>query len=321
MILNHSLKAFYNIQVFSEGGLFLRETGFFQNILTEQLFENWVGGTSSGTDTLLSYCAGGSGTGVPLGTDSTITQVGNRFQKVVGADALETVTAASNVLTCTTAYISAVGLGVGGGTLSEIGLFSASTGGILSSRALIKDVTGTPTSITIASNEYVKVLYKIQVTVDQADKTGSFVYLSNTYNYTARPMAWNTGLSLAPKDTTNFWVWPKGAINDSANSYFGLDRAVAGDSNTLAAITGRPAYTSSSAAGSKSTSTYTASSKARKVEYIFGASEGNISGGIGGVMIDNSTIGQSGFQISFSPKIPKASPTTFKVGITHQFSR
>jgi len=323
MILNHSLKAFYNIQVFSRNGVFLRETGFFQNLLTDQLFENWIGGDSTNTSSLFSYCQAGNGTGTPTNTDSTISAVGPRFARLATniSDDLENVIAVGNVLTCTSAYISSVGLGVGGGSISEIGIFNQSSAGILVSRALIKTVLGVPTAITVAADEYVKVLYKIQVTVDQTDKTGSFVYGGTTYNWTARPMAWNTALSLAPKNTTNFWVFPKGAISDAATSGFGLNRAVAGDNQTLAAITARPTYTVQDITNNISAIAYTANSKQRKIEYTFGASQGNIAGGIGGIRLENSSPSESGFQISFTPKFPKVSPNSFKVGITHQFNR
>lgn len=323
MIYSHSLKAFYNIQVFSRDGIFLRETGFFPNLLTDQFFENWVGGGSNSTSSLFSYCQTGNGTGTPTNTDSTITSVGPRFARLSTGvvDDLETVVAAGNILTCTSAYISSLGLGVGGGSISEVGIFNQSSGGILCSRALIKTVAGVPTAITVAADEYIKVLYKIQVTIDLTDKTGSFVYSGTTYNYTARPMAWNTSLGLAPKNTTNFWVFPKGAINDSATSGFGLNRAVAGDSQTLAAITSRPTYTTSDLTNNVAAIAYTANSKQRKIEYTFGASQGNIAGGIGGIRLENSTYPESGFQISFSPKFPKVSPNSLKVGIIHQFGR
>ena len=319
MQLDYKLDPSYKILKFSAGGLLLQETPWFKNLLTDTGFENWVGSAGTGTETLFSWCGLGNGSTPPTNGDSTISAVGARFAKVIGADALETVVAASNVLTCTTAYISAV---AGASyTVSEVGIFSASTGGILVSRALIKDVTGTPTSITINPGEYLKVLYKVQVTVDLADKTGSFVWNAVTYNYTARPTSWNTALGASPKDTTNFWVWPKGLVSDAPSNGFGLNRAIAHESNTLAAVTARPSYSSGAAAGTRTLVAYTANSKARKVEYIFGASEGNVAGGIGGVLLDNSSYGASGFQIAFTPKIPKVSPTTFKVAITHQFSR
>ena len=320
MQLNHKLEPCYKILKFAAGSnILLAETPWFKNRLTDQGFENWIGSSSTGTDSLFSFCGLGNGTGVPSNTDSTISQVGSRFGKVVGADDLETVTAVSNVLTCITAYITPVA--TSSYSVSEVGIFNAASGGILVSRALIKDVTGTPASITVSPGEYLKVLYQIQVTADLTDKTGSFVWNSVTYNYTARPCAWNTGLSLSPKATTNFWVWPKGAISDSPGNGFGLSRALAHDSNTLAAITARPTYTTSGLAGSISAAAYTANSKARKIEYTFGASEANIAGGIGGVILESNVPDQAGFQIVFSPKIPKVSPTSFKVAITHQFSR
>lgn len=320
MQLNHKLEPCYKILKYAAGGnILLAETPWFKNRLTDQGFENWIGSSSTGTDSLFSFCALGNGTGVPSNTDSTISQVGNRFGKVVGADDLETVIAASNVLTCITAYITPVA--TSSYSVSEVGIFNAASGGILVSRALIKDVTGTPASITVSPGEYLKVLYQVQVTADLTDKTGSFVWNSVTYNYTARPCAWNTGLSLSPKATTNFWVWPKGAISDAPSNGFGLSRIIVHESQTLAAITARPAYSSGLAYQNKSLAAYTANSKARKVEYILGASEGNIAGGIGGIILDNNSYGQSGFQIAFTPKIPKVSPTTFKVAITHQFSR
>lgn len=66
MQLNHKLEPCYKILKYAAGGnILLAETPWFKNRLTDQGFENWIGSSSTGTDSLFSFCALGNGTGVP----------------------------------------------------------------------------------------------------------------------------------------------------------------------------------------------------------------------------------------------------------------
>lgn len=76
----------------------------------------------------------------------------------------------------------------GNGTIAEIGFFAASTGNSIFSRALIRDVSGSPTTITKTSSEQLRVSYDLRSYVPFNDVTGSFTWGGTTYNYIIRPV-------------------------------------------------------------------------------------------------------------------------------------
>ena len=81
-------------------------------------------------------------------------------------------------------------IGAAAGNLSELGVGWASSGTTLFSRALILDSGGTPTTITVLSDEYLYVTYEHRFYPSETDATGSIVFTGNiggTYTYTLRP--------------------------------------------------------------------------------------------------------------------------------------
>lgn len=76
----------------------------------------------------------------------------------------------------------------GNGTIAEIGFFAASTGNSMFSRALIRDATGSATTITKTSSDQLRVSYDIRFYTPFTDSTGSFTWAGTTYNYTIRPV-------------------------------------------------------------------------------------------------------------------------------------
>lgn len=320
MILNHSLKAFYNIQVFSRDGVFLRETGFFPNLIPDIYYESYVGGTSLTNLQAFSYCALGTGTAVPANGDTTIVQgAPTRFTAVT--DPLSGVSVTGNTITTTNVYLSAVGQYVG--VFSEIGIFSQPSAGVLCSRTLIKaPISGIATTIAVAADEYVKVIYKLANTVSLTDSLASFVYNSVTYNCTLRPIQWLGGITSSPLTSTNPFTVPANS-SDSANNGFGFYSALAIDSQTLATNVTSPTWTASSAINSAlSLDPYVAGTKQRKVVYNLGLADGNgISGGIGSILCRSPAEPYPGFQIAFSPKFPKTNLNTLQAKIVHQFGR
>lgn len=74
------------------------------------------------------------------------------------------------------------GEGTVAGTWSEMGIVDHN--GLLITRALIKDETGTPTTITVLNNEYLEVSYTLRIIKYMPVQTGSLNVGGVTYNYT-----------------------------------------------------------------------------------------------------------------------------------------
>ena len=75
----------------------------------------------------------------------------------------------------------------------------------LFSHALILDAEGSPTSITVLSDEYLTVVYSYRIYGLPADSTGSVTFTGNiagTYNWTLRHSIFSSGFIIFPFDYT-----------------------------------------------------------------------------------------------------------------------
>ena len=146
--------------------------------------------------------------------------------------------------------------------ISEVGLVSAgssSTNYSLTTRALIKDSEGNPTTITVKSDETLDIYYKIHKVVDVSDKSFVINILDGNggavpYNAVIRPIA-------VGKDG---WRYVSNKVATSGEIHT--------SSNDLSAITTKP---SSSHGGSNKLSAYTSDSLKRTLTLEFNLSQAN----------------------------------------------
>ena len=137
-----------------------------------------------------SYCQVGSGNTTPAFTDSDLAS----YVAYVGGTSAYSLDMPLLYQQCDRTY--SFGLGVAAGNLSEIGVgWGTSTN--LFSRALILDSEGSPTTITVLSDEYLTVIYSYRMYGLLADTTGSVTFTGNlagTYGWTLRHSTFDTRL-------------------------------------------------------------------------------------------------------------------------------
>jgi hypothetical protein len=195
------------------------------------------------------------------------------------------------------------------GNITEMGFWTATTGGTLINRAAFVDATGTPITVTKTSTDEMRVWYEIRHYIPKGDITGSLTLLGSTYNFTFRPIGVNDA---------NQW----GQMINRFGIY-GLNAQVA-ETNPLVDPTGS-AINTGTGADTATNDTYINGSFKRVVTYVWNSTSANFGTGIGyfqcGIVNLNSTTNTTQWQCSFSPKIPKVTGKKLTLVVTNQFNR
>ena len=155
-------------------------TDWFPNLITNGGLDR-LGSTSFNNSSY--YCQVGTGNTNPTFAD---TQLVNYLANVY----IDSSADSRNLVTLYQQRINTYlfGEGVAAGNLAEVGVGWATTGSLFS-RALILDSGGSPTTITVLSDEYLTVVYSYRVYGILADTTGSVTFtgdIGGTYGYTIR---------------------------------------------------------------------------------------------------------------------------------------
>lgn len=207
--------------------------------------------------------------------------------------------------------------GEAAGNLAEVGI-ATSTGsgtGTLWSRALILDGGGSPTTITVLSDEYLDVTYQLRVKPPLTDVVTSFDLNGVPNAVTIRAADVTSGV-WAPGG--GFGTGGIGGISTNgqgANVYNGV----------IGPITGNPAGASDTVT-SVSNSAYSAGSFQREAIATYGLTDGNLAGGIkscrillGGIGSASGTFGY--MQMEFGTAIPKTSGEILTLTFRHTWAR
>lgn len=251
----------------------------FQNLITNNGLDSiWTcPGGSFGIQYLARTCLVGTGNTAPAFTDTT----------------LDVYLASASTEDATNSFVDDVSepywkfvrvyrfnAGTATGNLAEVGTGWATND--LLSRALILDGGGVPTTITVLADEYLDVTFEFRNYIDPASYTGTISISGTPYDIEWRPALIGTVVAVDKAINTT------GAMQVAATQ-------------TLGTI-----YQQPSSLGSNQTvdsySTYVSGDYFIDMTFEWGLSSGNLTGGIGSALF---TTGQSRFQISFDPKIPK----------------
>lgn len=206
-------------------------------------------------------------------------------------------------------------VGAVSGNLTEIGFFSASTGGTMWSRALIKDSGGNPTTLTLLSTEQLKVTYTVRRYIPSL-LTGSFTLNTNgtgsTINYT-----------ITPSNISNFASPWWNADCYCSTVYTGVYPY---ETNVLGAITSTPGDVTTIAGETREAYIQGSFQDLFYVKIL--ASGANFATGIGSIsfwtIVYDGGSGDdtfTGYQCSFSPKIMKTSSQMLTIGIKLSWGR
>lgn len=293
-----------------------QELDYQPQMITDAFFETWLNGAIDTRADLFSQMGVGNGTTAAAATDTTISQIGTRFASF---NSVVTYSVSGNEITQTNQYRTTQGQIIG--TISEVGLFRNPTGGLTMMRSLIKDVGGTPTTLTLTSMDFLYVNWKVKSVVNLSDVTGVINLGGVNYNYVLRPCFWNSGLGTGNVNTAPFAGL---CTTSNVSAALGFQTVSARPTQTLGSVTSTPGGGGFSGQ-LFSTNTYTAGTKQRKMTYKWNITEGNTGSGIGSVTLTNS-ISYAGYQVSFSAvsgggTIPKDNTKELTLGFTFSYGR
>lgn len=181
--------------------------------------------------------------------------------------------------------------GAAAGNLSEVGVGWGTSGATLFSRALIKDGSGNPTTITVLSTEALDISYELRNYPPTTDVTGSVTISGTSYSYTIR----------AANITSNTSWGARWAV-DRGFGVSGTNSAAAAYNGSIGSTTSTPSGISSSASG-YTPAAYSNNSYKKGGTITFGLNNGNLAGGIKSLLTGGEY--SSLFQIEFTPTIDK----------------
>lgn len=264
----------------------------FKNLITNAALDAYA---TSAVTSLLTYAGVGTGGTAPANTDTTLQAeiaptTTNRTNNNGGIAAADAYTAGPPDYwerTLTYLFVETQG----NGNLTEIGLFSATSGGTMWTRQLLKDGTGTPTVITKTASDQLRVTYKLRTYPPNADVTGNILISGTNYAYTLRAA-----------NVTSGFTWQQGFLVGGP-TYAKTQPATAW-SGALAARTTQPTGTSSQ--GTVSTAAYVGGNYYMDSTYVWDTTVANFgAGGIPAITFYQAASYGPNFQCGFAPALPK----------------
>lgn len=273
-----------------------KKTPFQPQIVTDAFFEALLTSVVSGAD-LTQYAEVGTGTSTPTAATETITTLGPR----TGSRGSYSFSVSGG--TIQESFLWTFPLGSIVGDITEAALFPVSVAGKASVASRIKDYFGNPIFVRVSALDSLQLAYRTTTVVNLADQTGTVVLNGVTHTYTLRPANWTTGISTQSNYFQFFGVPNLAAI-------------AAYETQTLGSVTGVPAGTPS-AGTVEAITAYVPNSKQRVLNFKFSQSQGNFPSKIGSIVLG----ANSGYQISFSPKIDKSSTNELNLSFPLNFGR
>lgn len=273
-----------------------RELASFENLITDGGLER------IGTGGAVGFCHVGSGSAAPANTNTAL-----------GSFIASTAMTANTSGAQTSApyygwsrYTYRFGVGVAAGNLSEVGIGWTSTTGNLFSRALIKDSGGSPTTITVLSNEFLDVTYEVRMYPPTTDSSFTAVIGGVTHSCVMR----------ACDVTDGSWGWRPFIVEQGASFSNPVGNVVTAFNGALGAITGSPGGTGGSMGVVDAS--YVANSKALVGSLQAGLGSANLAGGISAIKF----ITKMGtYQVSFDPPIAKDNTKTLAINAQVSWAR
>jgi len=257
----------------------------------------------------MSFCAVGSGSTEPLETDTGLVSELARTTTRVGVSPSPTLVEAAYHYT--TSYQYTFALGAIDANVSEISI-GINSGSVSVTRALIKDDLGNPTVIPVDVEEQLIVIYSLVKVIPTASAFGTL-----TLDFNGTPTDYAVEIKPANLGNTN-------------NSYFfsaskSLTDAVAAvyayETQALGLVTGTPS--GASLAGTQTTESYVPGTYYRDYTVSAGLTECNFATGIGSAvfMLGGFTGVFGGYQVSFTPKLPKNADRLLSIPIRLSWAR
>ena len=313
MNIQSGLTGEYNLVVTRHDGS-TTETGWFKNLILDQGLDR-IGVSSS----VINYCQIGTGTTVPAVYQVALTSY------IAGCVSSGTTTVVnSGSPTYSSAHTIAYPFPQGAvvGNMAEIGVGWLVTGNNLFSRALITDISGNPTTITVTAIDQLTVYYKITFIPDVNIGAGSVVLAGVTYDYTSSIAYANSIYASTNLLIGGDFYSPYGGswccyISPAGTPLGAITTGLANETSLFPTPGLGPAqYCAGSIAPYISNTYY------RDTTYSIGIVVGNFVGGIGAIRPVLCNEGGSGSsKYAFTPAIPKDDTKTFSMTFRTSWAR
>ena len=173
----------YKVTVLSAEGEELRTTGWFKNLITDTGLNMLAGNAGL---PIMYYCFVGTGSAVPANTDTQLASLIGTYSSPAYMNPQGTNLGAPDFNGVFTGSYE-FGIGAIVGNITEVGIGPNTDGTGLFSRALIKDINGDPTTISLLATEILQITYRVTFAQDMADHTGTMVINGQTYDLVIRP--------------------------------------------------------------------------------------------------------------------------------------
>lgn len=276
------------------------------SIVREMEFPNLLlnaGLNRLGTDNGIGFCTIGAGTSTPTATETTLQSRSQSTNTTLAGSA----TTSGGASPYWTGYTFGFRFPIGSlnGNYTEVGVGWTST--LMASRALILDIGGAPTTITVGSGEQLDVFYtrKLYPPLTDVVTTPSIGGVSTTVTTRAH-------VAGSINNTESAWnasEWPRTSRTDGEYCY--------AYSGAIGVLTGSPSGTQSTP-DSCSNSAYSNNSYTRAINVSFGLARGNVGGGIAAAICGWR---MCSFQYGFSPAIAKTSAQTLALVYSTTWAR
>lgn len=285
----------FKLEVIKPNGDVTVAADWFANLILNQGLDKLAG-----TSNFLDFAQCGSGSNVPATSDVQLqTFIAGRAMDAQPSVAINSTDRYAYV---TRAYTFAIGAATG--NISEIGVGTLISGPNLFSRALVKDINGSPTTITVLADEQLRITYEFRVYQPIAD---IFTGTVNGYNVVARSASVNS------INVNGGWYLP---------SSFSLQSGLYGSvtDGAIGPITGAPTGTGMQLAPymQATQSAYVSGTFTRDVVLTFGPNDFNMANGIGAIVLP---YGPTQFQFGFIPKIMKTNVQSLKITLRYTWAR
>lgn len=272
---------------------------WFPNLITDNGL-NLIGSSS----TWLTWCQVGSGSTPPVALDTAlVSRIAGTSTRDITAFGAQS--AAPYFAWRRNTYRFAEG--VAAGNIAEVGVGAATTGNLLS-RALILDGSGNPTTIQVLADETLDVTYEFRYYPPTVDWIGSVTLAGIDHAVLGRAANVTSG-----SDSAGWVVNPQG----STSTFPGAAAWMLAFNGGLGLITSSPSGAQSGASATSDAS-YSAGSHQRSGTVTWGLSSGNLSGGVGSVLIKH---GVGAYQFGFTPPIPKDATKILTLTFRHSWAR
>lgn len=188
------------------------------------------------------------------------------------------------------------GAGAAQGNLTEVAMAVNTSSGNLFNRALILDLFGVPTVVTVLSDEYLDVSFELRCYAPDVPEYANIMISGSPYD-----------VEVLPSEVTNGTYWAPPFSWATARSVFGVGHIVY--SGALGAVTGSPSGITSS---DFSLTRQSYSNNSYYIDLLYSAvlDAANVAGGIQSTTL-NTTLGR--FQYGWNPKIMKDNTKTMSL--------